>query len=88
MIKVMSNTSTNPVVFSSPTQGGLQVPAIPPATTTAVQMTVDPQEWMTQLGDVDATGLNDNDVLVYDQLTGKFKPVDAEVINNNDGGTW
>ncbi|SVB55210.1 uncharacterized protein METZ01_LOCUS208064 [marine metagenome] len=26
--------------------------------------------------------------MVYNQLTGKFQPVDAEIINNNDGGTW
>jgi len=86
MIKVISNSTDD--VYSSPTDGGVQVDPVVPLPQTAVQLTIDPDTYMTKLGDVDPTGLNNNDVLVYDQLTGKFKPVDAEVINNNDGGTW
>jgi len=87
MIVVKNNTSSS-VTFSSPTEGGIQMTPTPPATETAVSLSVDPDTYMTKLGDVEPEGLDHNDVLVYDQVTGKFKPVDAEVINNNDGGTW
>jgi hypothetical protein len=40
------------------------------------------------LSDVSKIGLNDNDVLVYDEESGKFKPIDIEIINDNDGGTF
>lgn len=43
---------------------------------------------MVDLSDVNKTGLNDNDVLVYNQSTGKFVPIDIEVINDNDGGVF
>lgn len=87
MITVISNSATK-VEYSSPKEGGVQVTPVAPATATAVQLTADPETYMTKLGDVDSTGLNDNDIMVYDQVTGMFKPVDAEIINNNDGGTW
>ena len=87
MITVLSNTSTT-LEYSSPRSGGVQVTPIAPATATAVELTADPDTYMVKLGDVDPTGLNDNDIMVYDQSTGLFRPVDAEVINDNDGGTW
>ena len=40
------------------------------------------------LKDVNKTGLNDNDVLVYDAGTGKFVPIDKTIINDNDGGVF
>jgi hypothetical protein len=43
---------------------------------------------LVDLSDVNKIGLNDNDVLVYDAASGKFKPIDIEVINDNDGGTF
>mgnify|MGYP003970138375 FL=1 len=43
---------------------------------------------LVDLSDVNKTGLNDNDVLVYNQSTGKFVPIDIEVINDNDGGVF
>jgi hypothetical protein len=43
---------------------------------------------LVDLSDVNKLGLNDNDVLVYDESSGKFKPIDIEVINDNDGGTF
>jgi hypothetical protein len=43
---------------------------------------------MVDLSDVNKTGLNDNDVLVYNAATGKFVPIDVEVINDNDGGVF
>ena len=87
MITVLSDSSTT-IAYSSPQEGGVQVNPVAPATATAVQLSVASDEYLTKLGDVDSTGLNDNDVMVYNQLTGKFLPVDAEIINYNDGGTW
>mgnify|MGYP000370270206 FL=1 len=46
------------------------------------------QDFLVDLKDVDKTGLNDNDVLVYDAATGKFAPIDASIINDNDGGVF
>ena len=43
---------------------------------------------LVDLTDVNKTGLNDNDVLVYNETTGKFVPIDIEVVNDNDGGTF
>lgn len=43
---------------------------------------------LVDLSDVNKTGLNDNDVLVFNASTGKFVPIDVEVINDNDGGTF
>jgi hypothetical protein len=43
---------------------------------------------LVDLSDVNKIGLNDNDVLVFDSESGKFKPIDIEVINDNDGGVF
>jgi len=43
---------------------------------------------LVDLSDVNKIGLNDNDVLVYDAASQTFKPVDIEVINDNDGGVF
>jgi len=43
---------------------------------------------LANLEDVNSAGLNDNDIMVYDSATGKFIPVDKDVINDNDGGTF
>lgn len=43
---------------------------------------------LANLEDVNSTGLNDNDIMVYDATTGKFIPVDKDVINDNDGGVF
>jgi hypothetical protein len=43
---------------------------------------------LVDLSDVNKIGLNDNDVLVYDADSGQFKPIDIEVINDNDGGVF
>ena len=43
---------------------------------------------MVDLSDVNKTGLNDNDVLVYIAATQKFVPIDIDVINDNDGGVF
>lgn len=43
---------------------------------------------LVDLSDVNKAGLNDNDVLVYNQSTGMFVPIDIEVINDNDGGVF
>ena len=45
-------------------------------------------DFLVDLKDVSKTGLNDNDVLVYDAGTGKFIPIDKTVINDNDGGVF
>jgi len=45
-------------------------------------------DFLVDLQDVNKTGLNDNDVLVYDAGTGKFVPIDKTVINDNDGGVF
>ena len=46
------------------------------------------QDFLVDLKDVNKAGLNDNDVLVYDAATGKFAPIDASIINDNDGGVF
>ena len=43
---------------------------------------------LVDLQDVNKAGLNDNDIMVYDAFTGKFVPVDKDIINNNDGGVF
>lgn len=88
MITIISNTSSS--VFSSPLGGGVQTSPIATQTTTeaALGTTGSSATQMIDLSDVNKTGLNDNDVLVYDALSGTFKPLDIDVINNNDGGTW
>jgi hypothetical protein len=45
-------------------------------------------DFLVDLQDVNKSGLNDNDVLVYDASTGKFIPIDKSIINDNDGGVF
>jgi hypothetical protein len=45
-------------------------------------------DFLVDLKDVNKSGLNDNDVLVYDAGTGKFIPIDKSIINDNDGGVF
>jgi|SaaInlV_165m_DNA_1040744.scaffolds.fasta_scaffold23329_2 hypothetical protein len=45
-------------------------------------------DFLVDLQDVNKSGLNNNDVLVYDASTGKFIPIDKSVINDNDGGVF
>ena len=45
-------------------------------------------DFLVDLQDVNKSGLNNNDVLVYDASTGKFIPIDVDVINDNDGGVF
>jgi len=56
--------------------------------TTALQKATTEIPPLVDLTDVNKTGLNDNDVLVYNETTGKFVPIDIEVVNDNDGGTF
>ena len=43
---------------------------------------------LVDLHDVNKAGLNDNDIMVYDSFSGKFVPIDKDIINNNDGGVF
>ena len=43
---------------------------------------------LVDLSDVNKVGLNDNDVLVYNESTKTFVPIDVDVINDNDGGVF
>ena len=43
---------------------------------------------LVDLSDVNKVGLNDNDVLVYNEASKTWVPIDADVINNNDGGVF
>ena len=45
-------------------------------------------DFLVDLQDVNKSGLNNNDVLVYDASTGKFIPIDKSIINDNDGGVF
>ena len=45
-------------------------------------------DFLVDLQDVNKSGLNNNDVLVYDASTRKFIPIDNSVINDNDGGVF
>ena len=56
--------------------------------TTALQKATTDIPPLVDLTDVNKTGLNDNDVLVYNETTGKFVPIYIEVVNDNDGGTF
>ena len=56
--------------------------------TTALQKATTDIPPLVDLTDVNKTGLNDNDVLVYNETTVKFIPIDIEVVNDNDGGTF
>jgi len=77
-IKINSNNG-NPIFTTSPLLTTSANPASGGGTS---------QDFLVDLKDVDKTGLNDNDVLVYDALTGKFAPIDASIINDNDGGVF
>ena len=50
--------------------------------TTALQKATTEIPPLVDLTDVNKTGLNDNDVLVYNETTGKFVPMDIEVVND------
>lgn len=76
-IKIISNSS-NPVFSSSPL---LTSSASAGGGGTSSDFLVD-------LRDVNKTGLNDDDILVYDAGSGKFVPIDKTVINDNDGGVF
>tara|TARA_B100000029_G_scaffold176197_1_gene173486 strand:+ start:1630 stop:1854 length:225 start_codon:yes stop_codon:yes gene_type:complete len=43
---------------------------------------------LVDLSDVNKVGLNDNDVLVYNESSKTFVPIDIDVINDNDGGVF
>ena len=88
MITVLSNTSS--LVHSSPLGGGGQTaPTVEGESTEASLGNQGATEQsMVDLSDVNKVGLNDNDVLVFDASTGKFKPIDIDVINDNDGGVF
>jgi hypothetical protein len=75
-IRVVSN-SGNPIFSSSPL-----------VTTPATGTGGGSADFLVDLKDVNKSGLNDDDVLVYDAGTGKFVPIDKSVINDNDGGTF
>ena len=86
MITVLTNTSQT--AHSNPSVGGASTaPTVEDEST--VSTTVGQGDTgMLDLADVDVTGLTGNDVLVFDSTTGKFKPIDIEEINDNDGGTF
>ena len=81
-IKVNSN-SGNPIFSSSPlltSSAGLSGGGGGGGGTSS--------DFLVDLQDVNKSGLNNNDVLVYDASTGKFIPIDKSVINDNDGGVF
>lgn len=88
MITVLTNTSS--LVHSNPIGGGGQTsPTVEGESTSAsLGETGLSSTAMVDLTDVSTAGLNDNDVLVFDALSGTFKPVDITVINDNDGGVF
>lgn len=88
MITIISNTSG--ITFSSPQEGGVQLsPELDETTSTLTAAETPISDInMVDLADVNPTSLNHNDVLVFDAVNGKFKPIDIDVINNNDGGTF
>ena len=73
---IQVNPSTGNPIFS------------PKLSTGATGLSVDDFPPLVDLTDVDKSELNDNDVLVFDASTGTFKPIDIDVVNNNDGGTF
>lgn len=81
-IKVISNNG-NPIFTSSP----LLTTSVP-ASGGGGGGGGTSSDFLVDLQDVNKTGLNDNDVLVYDAATGKFAPIDASIINDNDGGVF
>ncbi len=88
MITVLTNTSQT--AHSNPSVGGASTaPTVEDESTVSTGMTGGQSDTgMLDLSDVDTTGLNGNDVLVFDSATGKFKPIDIDEINDNDGGTF
>ena len=78
-IRVISNTG-NPIFTTSPLLTTSAAPASSGGGGSA--------DFLVDLKDVNKQGLNDNDVLVYDAATGKFAPIDASIINDNDGGVF
>lgn len=87
MITVLSNTGSP--AFSNPTAGGgATAPVTEDEETQTGALGFLSSNNLVDLSDVNKSGLNDNDVLVYDALSGNFKPLDITVINDNDGGTW
>lgn len=88
MITIVSNTGA--ISFSSPQEGGVQTsPEFEETTNTLSSITASGSSInMVDLADVNPDDLNHNDVLVFDAISGHFKPIDIDVINNNDGGTW
>ncbi len=79
-IKVNSNNG-NPIFTSSP----LLTTSVPASGGGGGGSSND---FLVDLSDVNKTGLNDNDVLVYDASSGKFVPIDRSIINDNDGGVF
>ena len=79
-IKVNSNNG-NPIFTSSP----LLTTSVPASGGGGGGSSND---FLVDLSDVNKTGLNDNDVLVYDASSGKFIPIDKTIINDNDGGVF
>ena len=63
-------------------------PALRTGSNSETGLSSDDHPPLVDLSDVNKLGLNDNDVLVYDEDSGKFKPIDIEIINDNDGGTF
>ena len=87
MITVLTNTSQT--AHSNPSVGGATTaPTVEDESTVATTQAGSSSTGMVDLSDVNTTGLNDNDVLVFDSGTGKFKPIDIDVINDNDGGVF
>ena len=76
-MSIQVNTNNGNPIFS---------PALSTGSTTGISSDEHPP--LVDLSDVNKIGLNDNDVLVYDATSGKFKPIDIEIINDNDGGTF
>jgi hypothetical protein len=82
-IRVISN-SGNPIFTSSP----LLTTSVPASGGGGGGGGGGSADFLVDLKDVNKAGLNDNDVLVYDAATGKFAPIDASIINDNDGGVF
>lgn len=87
MITVLTNTSQ--MAHSNPSTGGSQTAPSTEEESTIAETTAGSSDvQVVDLADVDKTGLNNNDVLVFNSSTGKFTPIDIEVINDNDGGVF
>ena len=86
MITVLTNTSNT--AHSNPSVGGASTAPSVEDESTVSTTAGQSDTGMLDLADVDTTGLNGNDVLVFDSTTGKFKPIDIDQINDNDGGEF